>query len=47
MSRGEKVSPLGENGVAVQLEILSAVEGALRVEIVVNRGIDWGALLQR
>lgn len=36
----EKAAPLGESGGAVCLEILSAVVGALLVEMVEDRGVD-------
>ncbi len=37
-----EAAPLGESGGAVGLEILSAVETALKVEMVVDRGVDGG-----
>jgi hypothetical protein len=39
-SGSEKTTPLSESGSAVQLEVLSAGEGALHVEKVMNRGMD-------
>ena len=43
----EKATPFSESGGAVQLEILSVVEGALQVEMVVDRGVNRGEFLQR
>lgn len=38
----KETAPLGESSGTVQLEILSAVEGALLIEVVVDRGVDGG-----
>ena len=42
----KKATPLGESGGAVGLEILSAVEGALIVEMVEDGSVDGSELLQ-
>lgn len=44
-SGSKKTTPLGQSGGAVQLEILSAVEGAFLVEVVLDRSMDGGKLL--
>jgi len=40
-----EIAPLGEGGGAVGLEVLSAVEGALLIEVVEDRGVDGSELL--
>ena len=40
-----KLAPLGESSGAVELEILSAVEGAFLVEMVADRGMNGGEFL--
>ena len=42
----KEAAPLGESGGAVGLEILSAIEGALLIEMVMDRGVNGGELLQ-
>lgn len=44
-SGGKKGAPLGESSVTVGLEVLSAVEMALGVEMVEDRGVDRDELL--
>ena len=41
----KELTPLGESGGAGQLETLSAVKGALLVEMVVDRGVNGCELL--
>ena len=43
---GAKLAPLGQSGDAVQFEMLSGIETALRIEEVENRGVDRCELLQ-
>ena len=45
LSGGKKGAPLGESSITVGLEVLSAVEMALRVEMVEDRGVDRDELL--
>ncbi len=45
LSRGE-LTPLSERGSAVLLEDVTAVEVAVLVEVVVDRGVNGGKLLQ-
>lgn len=45
-SGSKETAPRGESSGTVQLEILSAVEGALLIEVVVDRGVDGGEFLQ-
>ena len=45
LSGGKKGAPLGESSITVGLEVLSAVEMALRVEVVEGRGVDRDELL--
>ena len=42
----KKAAPLGERGGAVGLEVLSAVKGALLIEMIMDRGVNGGELLQ-
>ncbi len=44
---GRKLSPLGQGGRAVLLEDVAAVEVAVLVEVVVERGMDGSELLNR
>ncbi|GEM_PF-5461637 len=44
--RRAKTAPLGECSGAVDLEIWSGVEDALRVEIIVDRGVNGDEFLQ-
>jgi hypothetical protein len=46
-SGSKKTAPLGQSSGAAQLEILSAVEGAFPIEMVVGRGVNGGEFLQR
>ena len=41
-----ELTPLGKSGGAVQLEIVSAVEVALVVEVIMDRGVNGGKFLQ-
>ncbi len=41
-----ETAPLGQSGVPVGLEIVSAVGMALRVEMIMDRGMDCGEFLQ-
>ena len=43
---GRKLTPLGHSGRAVQLEGIAAVEMAVFVEVIVDRGVSGGELLQ-
>ena len=45
-SGGKKAAPLGESGGAGQLVVVAVLEMALRGEVVVDRGMDGGELLQ-
>ena len=47
MSGSAELTPLAESGGAAGLEAVPAGEGALRVEQVVDRGVDGDKLLQR
>ncbi len=42
----KEAPPLGEGGVAGEFEILSGVKGAFLVEVIADRGMDRGELLQ-
>jgi len=42
---GSKLTPLGEGGGAIELEILAAIKVALLVEMVVNRSGNGGEFL--
>ncbi len=44
--RGTKLAPLGESGGAVDLEVLSAVETALQIEMVLDYGENGNEFLQ-
>ena len=41
-----KLTPLGESGGAVQLEIGSGVEAAFLIEMIEDRGVNGGELLE-
>ena len=40
-----KLTPLGESSGAVQLEVCSGIETALRIEMIEYRGVDGGEFL--
>ncbi len=42
---GSKLTPLGEGGGAIELEILAAIKVALLVEMVVNRSMNGSEFL--
>ncbi len=41
-----EMTPLGEGGGAVELEVVPAVEVAFVVEVIMDRGMDGGEFLQ-
>src|SRR5665809_108018 len=41
-----QLTPLGQRGEAVLLEDVAAVEAAIVVEVIVDRGVDGGEFLQ-
>ena len=43
----KELTPLGQSSGSVRLEIVPAVEGALRVKVVVDGGMESGEFLQR
>ena len=43
---GTQLTPLGQRSRAVLLEVVAAGEVAVEVEVVVDRGVDGGELLQ-
>ena len=43
---GQQLTPFGRSGRTVLLEDVSAIEAAVQIEVIVDRGVDRGEFLQ-